>query len=281
MREVFPLSPSSVLWGLQSGCTLQRFLGKVHQWRKKAKMPHYVFLGSLVDVAIEKFLRAVQRGEDYTHDQMQEDLYEDFFDRKDQYSGVEQGFHEYAFGIAAAAAEHIDFVPDTIQEEFFLYLGEDPNVKIPEEYSEIRGNPDWVYGFADWTLRQGRGIMIEDLKVTSKPYSSVGKYRIQLMTYAAAKWQKGFDVRGVRLRQFSKSSLRFQSPDEPFTRQDYDRVIRIYRAARDHYLNVMNGTQDFHIPYKGSGKCSQYGNCSFFEGCPMGAGNWRKFKDED
>lgn len=277
LKDVFPLSPSSVLWGLQGGCTLQRYLGKAHGWRKHARMPHYVFLGSLVDHAFCWWLEQIQKGEDPTQEGVREVLYEKFFDERDGYEGWSEGFHEYAFGIAWAAIENIDFVPDTIQEECFLYLGDDPNVDIPTKYDEVRGNPDWIYGFTDWTLRQGKGVMIEDLKITGNPYKSIGKYRIQLFTYAAAKWQKGFDVRGIRLRQFDKNKLRFESPDEAFTRKDYDRVIQIYRAARDHFLGVMSGTQDFHIPYKGSGKCSQYGNCSFFSGCPLGAGNYREF----
>jgi hypothetical protein len=240
-------------------------------------MPHYVFLGTLVDRAVEKFLRATQAGEDYLDDQVREDLLEHYFDEKDGYTGVQQGFDEYAYGIAKACIEAIDFVPATIQEACFLYLGEDPNVDIPTDYEEVRGNPDWVFGYTDWTKREGSGLFIEDLKVTKNPYKSVGKYRIQLFTYAAAKWQQGEDIKGIRLRQFGTGNLRFLSPDEVFTRQDYDRVIQTYRAARDHYLAIEAGTQDFHVPYKGSGKCSTY-SCNFFEGCPMGAGNWRKFK---
>jgi hypothetical protein len=268
---VFPLSPSSLTWGLQKGCTLQRALGKGTS--VSVRPNKYVFRGSLIDHAHQRYLVALQRGEHIEEEELLEALYEEYTASRADYEPTPQGWVDEVAGLLLELVrQHPDIRPASVQQEHYLYIGDSMEAPdFPRERPVGLGARDWVYGLSDWTEEKPGGREVWDLKVLAKPLKDVGRYRLQLYTYAAALWQAGHDVKGVALCQFHWKSKRIREVSENFTLRDYDRVIQIYRQARDHYLSVIEGKADFIIPYRATGKCSAY-DCMSYHQCPLGGG---------
>lgn len=271
LNRIFPLSPSSVTHGIQDGCSLPRWLERLYGW--KTKKPSALLRGLVIDAMLMQVLKSNMMGAEWKELDIIDKGLEVYQESKEWYDlSRENGqWIDQIIGWGLVVIRELaELVPYSVQEDVFLYLGEDAAVESPQEYKDVECSSDWVYGKLDWTERSGGLFKVRDLKATSKPQKSVGKHSLQLHSYATALHQKGLDIRNVGLVQFDtrKCSL-VSSDDDDFTRLDYDRVIRIYREARDHYRRLVDGTGDFVVPFRGVGKCSSY-SCWYYEPCPFG-----------
>lgn len=266
---VFPLSPSGVVWGRQSGCDLPRILRKAYGFT--VKMPDFVFMGSIVDRMVEEQLRANLSGTE--PGDIEQIGYEHFFENKASYDEVGDGFADEAVGVGLAAVEHFrDVVPSSVQRPMPLYIGAG-SAEIPADSPSE--NPDWVWGFSDWTtLGPGSASSVHDLKCRARTVKYVSKDSLQLFTYASSIYQSGEDVRQVHVEQINKKSKQLVTASSDFTAADYERTIQIYREARDQYLALERGERDLLIPYRGAGKCSNW-SCHYYDGCPLGGNSKR------
>jgi hypothetical protein len=249
-KTMLPLSPSGIR-GFLDGCPVKKLVGKI----LGTKMPPRVFLGSAFDAGITHWLL----GGEETELESAINLTLNEIDKFDFIPAQGKALCEEAYRLVLLAIESGKLPKSTEKIQYWIHLRSGP-----EKHHVLRGKIDF--------LEKGPGgYILWDAKCTTDPVvKSVGKYKTQLMIYAAALIDEGYPIKMIGLWQANPKERKIILATEPLYDSEVDRVKAMCASIADVYQNGR-----LWIPAKGSA-CSNY-VCDNFGKCPFGAGRAKDF----